>query len=509
MVKQRRSRLTIAIAALTSALVLVSGCGATDSPEDTGRDLVVATPQSIKTLDAAHELGQAGLAAFEAIYDTLVKMRDKEFVPSVAESWTNPDDTTWVFTLRDDVKFQDGSELTADDVVASIERFSGDDSGVASAWIELESVTASGPLEVTMTTKHPSASFLSTVSTGFILGPAEDIYDPSYYESPNGPGPFSVTEFVPDQDLKLTANPHYFLGKPELDNLQLTYIPEQSSTVSSLLNGDVEFAWNVSVDQTKSLEGSDAVSMVTVPGWSFYLGLLNHFREPLDDARVRQALYYAVDFETIRASLFGETAEVATAPLAASIRGAAKLDPYPYEPDKARKLLAEAGYPDGFEMSVKWQSSSGASTDELMQALISYWSEVGIVMEPMPMERAAWADDAINGNFDILFDQQDNQSGDAFSSLNRFYVCDDSGRARAPVVCDPELESELAQADASLDDDKRNQHYAAAQRMIWENASSFYPMDLSTTYVVGKNVVGFEPASSGVPSFYSVSKSAK
>lgn len=508
--KQRRSRSASAITAVVAAFALVvTGCSSTDNPEGAEQELVVATPQSIKTLDATQELGQAGLSAFDSIYDTLVKFKDKDLVPSVAESWTNPDDLTWVFTIRDDVTFHDGTELTADDVVASIERFSGDESGVASAWTALDTVSASGPLEVTFTTLNPSASFLATLATGYIMGPANEIYEPRYYDAPNGPGPFMVSSFVPDQDLLLEANPNYFLGAPTLQKLKLSYIPEQSSAVSSLINGDVEFAWNISSDQAKSLESSDAVSMVTVPGWSFYLGLVNHFRPPLDDARVRQALYYAVDFEAIQKSLFGDTAEVATAPLAAAIRGAAKLEPYPYDPKKAQALLAEAGYPDGLDLSVKWQSASGASTDELMQALISYWAESGMIMEPLPLERAAWADDAINGNFDILFDQQDNQIGDAFSSLNRFYVCDSEGRARAQVVCDDELDRELSLADASLDEDERMKHYEAGQRIIWDSASNFYPLDLSTTYVVGKNLTGFEPSSSGVPSFYSVSKATK
>lgn len=494
--------------------LLLAGCQSANSRGDAqdGTDsqaaesttkLTVATPQAIPTLDAFNSVGNSGVTANYAIFDTPIKRVGESYEPGLASSWENPDPLTWVLTLREDVKFHSGATLTAQDVVASLERLAFTENTSASNWRQLESVEATDDYEVTLKTTEPMVTMLASLSLAFIVGPKDEIDQPDYFQRPNGTGPFKVDSFVANDRLSVVRNDDYYGDDVVPSAIDFVFLPEASSRVSALITGEVDFTWGVGPDQLPALQSDDDITITTEPSWSFYITLINQNEPPFDDVRVRRALRHAVDLETIQESLFGDAASIATAPISQTIYGYAEQDPYDYDPELARELLAEAGYPNGFESTLKWEQGGGINLDSLASALVSDWAEVGITLEPIQQERATWVDDVIGLNFDLVMDQQDNLTGDADNSLNRLFAC---SAGRVPMPCHEELDTALANAQSEFDEERRLDYLAQAQSILWDEVMAYYPLELTMSYAMRNDVTGFAPEGDGTPNFTTLSR---
>ena len=175
--------------------------------------------------------------------------------------------------------------------------------------------------------------------------------------------------------------------------------------------------------------------------------------------------------------LFGSSATLAQAPVPQPVFGAPALEPYPYDPDRARELLEEAGYADGFETSLQWDGGAGESIRSLAQAFISDWAELGITVEPLSKERAVWLDDLNALNWDMNLQGNTVATGDADYTLGRLYLCE----ADRMGYCNEELDDLLNRAKASLDQDERIELYEQAAQIIWDEAVGIFPMDLTVS----------------------------
>lgn len=504
MIRSRAHRpLALGLAAVLA--VALAACGGDDDESAAGggeQVLRVAPSVAPVSLDPhGEQSAEEGVQEIvQHLLDPLVRLEDGEFVPVLAESWENPDDLTWVFHLRDDVTFHDGTPLTAADVKASAERLIELNGPLAPLWAGVASVEATDEHTVTIRTAQPLGTVISTVSLLFV-GPADRIGEADFWRAPVGSGPFVFEEFLPDERVEMTANEDYWGGAPELDRLEFTYIPEISARLTALETGEVDLTTGVPPDQAPSIQDNEDIVFETSPSYTYYFMWFNSSREPFTDPKVRQAMWHAVDVETIVADLFGDAATVARGPIPQDVFGASEQQPYEYDPELARQLLAEAGYPDGFSTTLQWPRESGANIRSLAQTLMSHWAEVGITVEPLEKERAQWIDDLNALSWDLNLQTNSVGTGDADYTLGRLYTCE----ANRNGFCSEELDQLLLAAKSALDPEERATLYEQAATLIWEQAVGIFPMDLGNNVAYRDRVEGFEMPANGRARFHEVS----
>src|SRR5699024_5361695 len=214
--------------------------------ESGNQALKVAFDQGIDSLNPYGDANgePSTILASRQIYDTLVVNEEEEIKPSLAESWEQPDSKTWTFNIKEGVTFHDGSSLTAEDVKYSIEQqVDSDDSPLTVLWSDFDSVEVKDDYTIEIKTKKPMGTLLSSLTLLFIT-PADSATD-EFYKEPIGSGPFKVSSFVPEQELKLTDNEEYWDGSPKLKKLEFENIPETSSRLTALETGEIDLTWTI------------------------------------------------------------------------------------------------------------------------------------------------------------------------------------------------------------------------------------------------------------------------
>ncbi|TDO45633.1 peptide/nickel transport system substrate-binding protein [Kribbella sp. VKM Ac-2571] len=495
-----RKRFVAALVAVTLGVAACSPASEPSSGEQVLRYAPAMFPVSLDTHKYAGE--EAVQTAIQQIMEPLVRVDDGKIVPVLATSWENPDPNTWVFKLRSGVKFSDGTPFTAKDVVASYERHKKLDGPLVPLYSTVTSFAATDDQTVTVKTSKPLGTLLSSLTLLFI-GPADKINTDGFFAKPIGTGPFTVSSFKPDEKLELAANPTYWDGAPKLSKLEFVNIPEVAGRITGLENGEVDVLTQIPPDQVGSVKGSEQIKYETTPSWTYYFDWFNSNRKPFNDKRVRQAMWHALNLEGTVKDLFGDLASVAQAPLAQGVIGASKLSPYTYDPAKAKQLLTEAGYPNGFTTSMQWPLEGGPNIRALAQAMISDWAKIGVTVKPLEKERAQWLEDFGKLNWDMNLQTNVTGTGDADYTLARLYVC----TAKRNGYCNPALDKLLLEARSSVDQAARPKLYQQAGQTIWDDAVGIFPAELASNSAVRSRVQGFVMPPSGRPLFTKVSVS--
>jgi peptide/nickel transport system substrate-binding protein len=494
-------RIGVIVAAIVMA---VSGCATTTASEDTASDkpqeLTVAGFYPIVTLDPHGPQADAGTSsAGTQIYSRLVRLKDGEYQPDLATRWTaSPDATTWTFTLRDNVKFSDGSPLGPADVVASIQRITSLAGPQAASWKDI-TPTASGSNKVVLTATKPDASVLGKLTLLWIT-PAKRSDEPGFFNQPVGSGPFAVAAYKPSQTLELVPNKYYWGDKPKLSKLVMTTIPDISARVTALRTGEIQATWGIPDDQITQVRGESGITVKSVPSLAVYTMWMNSSRSALADARVRKAIWQAVDFTSIISSLYPETGKVADAPVPPGVPGYAKQPAVKHDPAAAKTALQNAGF--DFNQTLELQYS-GAEFRQFTQAVASDLAKIGVKVEPKEKEKAVFLQDLLGMNWDINLQSLAIDTGDLASNLGRLYTC----AAKRTGYCDPQLDKLLTEAGSISDPDRRADLYGQAQKIIWREAVGMYPMFLNISYAWRDNVHGFETSPAYQPDFSKVTVS--
>jgi peptide/nickel transport system substrate-binding protein len=342
---------------------------------------------------------------------------------ALAESWEIPDWTTYIFHIRKNVYFHDkppvnGRELTAYDVEYSFHRQLGLGSGftepspsISSQYLGIDSVTATDKYTVVFNTKEPSIDTLdnllqTNVQSHVVPHEAiEEWGDMEDWEHTIGTGPFMISSYVTSTSIEAVKHPNYFgyderhpeNRLPYADKLKILIIPDLSTALAALRTGKIDLMEGIDWEQAQSLAKTNPdLLQVTIPGMGVSLDLRND-KEPFTDIKVKKAMQMAIDRETIAETIYGGFVDGTPYCLAGpSLKGfytpfdewpQELKDEYTYNPEGAKKLLAEAGFPDGFKTNVI--ASSGQNTD-LLQILKAYFLDIGIDMEIKLMERTAF-----------------------------------------------------------------------------------------------------------------------
>ncbi len=328
--------------------------------------------------------------------------------PDLAEKWSvSPDGLTYTFTLRKGVQLTKGyGELTADDVAFSFQRQMDDPKmSFHHALENVKSVEAVDKHTVRITLKQRDGSFLWTVISyrpGLIVSKrAVQRLGDGFARSPVGTGPFEFVALTPQGEVVVRANDAYFRGKPAVRQITFVHIADENTAAEALRHGDVQVIWTRgNPEVVKILRGDPKVRTVRVIEYYnlFQVQFSWRFR-PTQDVRVRRALAYAIDRRAIAGALPGldEMADVMRPPQL--FGGTRDVPTYPYDANKARQLLREAGYPDGFPVTLMIQNREPETT--VAQILAAQWRAVGLAVRLSVLDPTAAFDQRDKGEFDI------------------------------------------------------------------------------------------------------------
>lgn len=413
------------------------------------------------------------------LYDGLFKLDDEmEVQPLLATEYTMSDDgLTYDVALRDDVTFHNGDPFTAADVVSTFDRIATDDELASKqrTYINnVESVTEVSEHDVRFTLKQPDASFTRTLATTIYITPAAAIDETgnvAFGQSPVGSGPFQFESWTEGDNVVLTANCDYWGEEPIPSRVEFRFISESATQISSLQSGEIDIATGVTPDLAAGLENSSDVSVQSIEGNNTIWLSMNTLEGPLADERVRQALNYAVDKEAITEELLGGFASPVGQLYGSSIFGfSSDVDPYPYDPDRARELLEEAGYGDG-ELSLDFVLYYDY-LNSVQQSIASYLTNVGINVTSRS-DANFFSDTWLQNNMapnQIFLASNTNILMDADFPLGLWF----DGNRRGLYFHTPETDAAIAEARGIADPDERQRAYDALNAELYDLAPAAF-----------------------------------
>jgi peptide/nickel transport system substrate-binding protein len=433
---------------------------------------VIAFGDEPFTLNPANKGALAAVSDYVQIhiFDALVDFSgsDLSLKPMLAERWENPNPNTWRFYLRRGAKFHNGDSLTAEDVKFTVETQLANKGSTANSYLgPTEGARVIDPYTVEITTRTPFPPLLQNISRLHILPVAYARIGAEAFSSkqPIGSGPYRFVEWQRGQRIVLEANPDYWAGPPTPKRLVFRFIPDPSTRAAELKAGGVDIITGPPVAQLKELSTGDT-AVVTVPAARSIAYPINTLQKPLNDVRVRLAINHAVDRETIVKTLLQGYGRATGQPFAPGWLGYdPDIKPFPYDPAKARRLLTEAGYPNGFDLT--WNISTGVflADREIAEAASVMMGQVGVRVRLVPTERAKIQQDLQNATFDGMTAGQWGTVAESDVMAKWFF---------RPRIFTPELDAKLAQLVAAgsgeLDRAKRGKVWAQLSRLAHEEA---------------------------------------
>ncbi|WP_214480482.1 ABC transporter substrate-binding protein [Bacillus sp. SM2101] len=484
------------------------------------KELVFGRGGDSVDLDPAIVTDGESMKVAKNIYDTLVEYGDQDTTihKSLAEDWEISDDgLVYTFKLQQGVKFHDGTDFNADAVVYNFERwangskdsfyyygsmfggFAGEEGHVISE------VVAEDEYTVKFTLTVPQSPFLKNLAmTPFSIASPSAIeeFGDNFTENPVGTGPFVFKEWKRDERIVLEKNTDYWLANyPLLDKVTFLAIPDNAARFNALQSGEIDLMDGINPSDVDLAANNGDLQVFERPSMNVgYLGLTST-RGPLQEKLVRQALNHAVDKEALIGAFYAGQAEPAKNPMPPSISGYNDdIEDYPYDLDRAKELLAEAGYPDGFEMEL-WAMPvprpympEGQKVAEVLQA---EFAKIGVKAEIVTFDWGTYLDKARLGEADTFLLGWTGDNGDADNFLNVLLSGGSIGSNNYSYYDNAEVNELLKEAQTTADEDTRNDLYKQAQEIIKDDAP-WIPLVHSKPMLAGKeNITGFLPHPTG------------
>ncbi|WP_029137186.1 ABC transporter substrate-binding protein [Nakamurella lactea] len=399
--------------------------------------------------------------AISQVLDSLVKFdQDMKIVPGLATEWSWNTPTELVFKLRTGVTFSDGTPFTSADVKGSLERYIAAEGPLAAVLAPIEKIEAPDDATVKITTNAPTGTLVGVLSM-VKIGKAEFSHtkstaaDDAYWAKPIGTGPFVITDYVANDHFSFARNDKYWGEKAKLKTLTMKQITDVNAKITALSNDQVQVLNDLTYDQFDTVKALPNVTLSQFDSLSYYFVWFENSRKPLDNPDVRRAMWMALDLPTIVSSLYGDSRQTMDSFCPSTAFGCLPAKDMPtYDPEGAKKLLADAGYPNGFSIDMIF-SLANATDSALAQTLISSWKAIGVTVEPRGLDSATWLKEFQALNWYMDFQPNQTLTGDADYTLNRLYSC----VAKRLGYCNPDLDKLMTKAQQSNDKAERLKLY--------------------------------------------------
>lgn len=494
------------------------GSSGESSGSESGGTLVFGRGGDSTSLDPSRTTEGETFKVTINLYETLLTFEDEGTAvePGLAKSWEPSEDgLTYTFELQEGVKFHDGTDFNAEAVVKNFERWAAGDAeqfpyyhtmfGGADGNI-IESVTAEDDLTVVFKLTRPQAPFLKNLAMDMfaIASPTaiEEHGDDDFERKPVGTGPFKFVEWKPNDSITVERFEDYWQADlPKLDKIIFRSIPDNATRLNALTAGEIDLADGINPSDGATIESDSELQLFERPSMNVgYLGL-TVTREPFDNKLVRQAMNHAIDKQSIIDAFFEGRADIAVNPIPSSISGYNdEIEGYDYDPEKAKALLEEAGYGDGFEMEL-WAMPvprpympDGEKVAEVIQKNLA---DIGVTAKIVSHEWATYLDLASKGDADAFMLGWTGDNGDADNFIYALLDEDNIGSNNYTYFKNDAMHDLLIEAQTEVDEDKRIELYKQAQEIIHDEAP-WVPLAHSTPLLAGsKDLKGFLPHPTG------------
>lgn len=496
-------RKTTAILLSVVMALMAAGCGGAgggNTPKDTSQSesesggnetLIVLTGSDASTFDPHFCTDSATEIFNKNIYNNLVRFnKDMEIESDLAKEWSlSEDNLTWTFQLEEGVKFHDGTDFNAEAVKTTFERVLNEDLGSPrrSVLEAIQSINVVDDYTVEISTETPCGALLQQLChpVAAIISPAAiEEYGEEISTHPVGTGPFKLTEWNTGESIVMERNDEYFKGAPAVAGVEFRVVPEDSARALLIQSGQADVALRLPVTETERLKNDQNVVIEDGNTVMTMYVALNNSKGVLQDARVRQALNYAVDKDVIVEDILGGMATVADAPIAPDTWGYASTMEYEYDVEKAKELLAEAGYPDGIELELWTPVGRYLMDTQVCENLQAQWKEAGITVNIRQWEFQALMSEIKKGEFDMILLGWSPSTGDADQGLYPvFHSTQFPPNSNRAFYNNAEVDQLLENAKVEVDENTRLEMYQQAQKIIMEEAAwtfLYYPKQALT-----------------------------
>ena len=412
----------------------------------------------------------------------------KEYYGMLAESWEFKD-KKWIFRLRKGVRFHDGTPFTSKDVIHSINRIKNDKRSLqADNFRDVAEMQGPDDYTVVITTEVPNAVFLDRLYNRFMISKAAaDKYGDQADQHAIGTGPYRFVSWQRDGNLVMTRNDEYWGAKPAIKEIVVKKVGEDAGRVAGLLAGQGDVMNNVPVDELPRLENHPRLRAEKVEGLRMYFLAMNLTHKPFDNKLVRQAISYAVDPSAVIKYIYEGNGYVMNGPMGANVIG---YDPnikrYPFDPKKAKELLAKAGYSTGLEIKLYFSPDRYPKAREVCQVLADQLAKAGIKTELVSQEFVVfWGKEGVNGG-KLPFYYVGRPAIDADTVYDQYFR---SGVSKRIEYKNPEFDRLIDEEQKTGDPKRRIAILQQAGRILMEDAP-FVPLyTLAEIYGVARNVV--------------------
>jgi peptide/nickel transport system substrate-binding protein len=517
------------------ALMLILGMTVNGIAQE--KVLVFGSSGDASRLDPADVTDGESIQRMDNIFEGLVEYEpgSTEIKPCLAESWEiSEDGTEMVFHLRKGVKFHDGTEFNADAVVFSFERQYNPEHpyhqyGEWPYWgymfSDIEKMEKIDDYTVKLTLKAPNASIMTSLAmfTVAIVSPANaEKYKEDAFKNPCGTGPFKFVEWVKDDHITLEANENYWRERPNIDKLIFRVIEDPSARLLALEVGEIHGMEYPNPADFERIEANPDLVLMSEPGMNIGYMAMNTgygyvdankngvkdddeplektpgYYEPLTKKEVRKAINMAIDKEAIVRDIYMGTASKAKNGMPPFMIGYNdEIEDYPYDPERAKELLAEAGYPDGFEVTLHVMPVSRPymfDPPKIGEAIQSYLAAVGIDVNFYQVDWGTYLQETEAGQHQMCLLGWTGDNGDPDNFMNVLYglnACSIGTAGNYAFYTNQTNQELLTQAVRTYDVDKRATYYKKAQEMIHEDAGWVYLAHANQSIVFRNNVEGY------------------
>ena len=479
---------------LASMILLFIGCGEKNGAKKVKEELIIAQDGESKSLDIHQGNDGFSLRANRLIYSRLVEADENmQIHPGLAESWQQLDDKTMQFNLRKGIKFHNGDDFTAEDVKFSFERMM-NSPRIAFVLPPIERIDIVDDYTVNIVTKTPFGPLLAHLShpaLGMVSKKLLTENPEALKEKPIGTGSYKFKEWIYGDKLVLEKNEDFYdKNERGLKYIIFKNVVEASNRAIGLETGEIDIATPISSVDEENIKNNPKLQLLTKPSISYsYIGM-NMTKAPLNDIRVRKAINYAIDKQAIIDVILNGNGKIATSPIAPGVFGFTdKTKNYEYNVEKAKELMKEAGYENGFTTSILvFSGEANTQTAEIVQA---YLKEIGIDLKIEIVEVSAYWDMTERGVHNLFLGSWGVVTGDADYGLYAMYHSSAKGGAGNRDFYENEKVDELLdKAKTEIDPETRKKLYEEAQILIVNDAPDVMLYNRNLTVGAQKYIKG-------------------
>ncbi len=503
------------------AVTLVCSVGSLATPASAA-ELKVAMSSPPNSMDPHFYNLFSNINVSEHVFESLVKMdADSRLIPSLAASWKLIDELTWEFKLQPNAKFHDGSDVTAEDVAWSIDRTSTIVNSPGKFDVYTKSIADKVIVDaktLQLKTKTPYPLMLSDLTSIFVVSKkaTEGLTSDAFSSGKGmiGSGPFKFVSFARDDRVELVRNDDYWGNKPAWTKVTLRFIPQPATRVAALLAKDVDAIENVPTSDLKRIRDAKDLSFFSkVSHRVIYMNLDQREKtpyvtdkdgkplekNPFRDQRVRDAMTMSINREAIKERIMEGLSEPTGNFVPATLFGhVPDIKAAKYDPESAKKLLKDAGYPNGFSVTLHGPNNRYVNDEQILQAVASMWTRIGVTTKvaASPMADFAARVSINRKEFSTWLLGWGAQTGEVSSPLRALVACENAskgfGTNNGMSYCNPKMDALLEEGLRTVDDAKRLALFQDAVRIVMKDGA-FMPIHQQVTTWAARKGIDYVP----------------